>query len=249
MEETLTFKGLVKTIKKRLWLIMLITLIFGLLSAVVSYFILTPTYQLKTQLLVNQTSSEQQLYETNEVQTNIQLINTYNVVIKSPAILEEVQQNLNLDRTIEDLDSQIQVTSAKDTQVVEIVVEDTEPHVAAKIANTTAEVFQEKITGLMNVDNVNILSPAVVKENIQPVKPSPLTNITLAIVLGLMIGTAVVFILDYLDNTIKTEDDIADSLGLPVIGVIASMNDLPDTAVKSTNATRSQKVRGETIGS
>lgn len=249
MEETLTFKGLVKTIKKRLWLIMLITLTFGLLSAVVSYFILTPTYQLKAQLLVNQTSSEQQLYETNEVQTNIQLINTYNVVIKSPAILEEVQQNLNLDRTIEDLDSQIQVTSAKDTQVVEIVVEDTEPHVAAKIANTTAEVFQEKITGLMNVDNVNILSPAVVKENIQPVKPSPLTNITLAIVLGLMIGTAVVFILDYLDNTIKTEDDIADSLGLPVIGVIASMNDLPDTAVKSTNATRSQKVRGETIGS
>jgi len=90
MEETISLKELFQTLKKRLSLIIIITAIATATSGIVSYFLLTPIYQSSTQILVNQTKNEEQLYNYNEVQTNLQLINTYNVVIKSPAILDKV---------------------------------------------------------------------------------------------------------------------------------------------------------------
>ncbi|TYR78844.1 capsular biosynthesis protein [Priestia megaterium] len=251
MEETINLKELFQTLKKRLWLIGLITMVAAIISAVVSFFVLTPIYESKTQILVNQAKSDQQLYNANEVQTNIQLINTYNVIIKSPAILDKVQTELNLDATIDELNEQIQVSSAKDSQVVEITVEDPSPHVAAKIANKTAEVFQTEISKIMNIDNVSILSKAEVKDDVSPVKPQPLLNVAIAIVVGLMIGVGVALLLEYLDNTLKTEQDIENILELPVIGVITNIKDVPKVTNtrRAESVTRSARTRGETFGS
>lgn len=95
MEETISLKELFLILKKRIVLIISIVLAAVMISGVVSYFILTPIYQSSTQILVNQAKEDQQ-YSTTEVQTNLQLINTYNVIIKSPAILDIVKQELNL---------------------------------------------------------------------------------------------------------------------------------------------------------
>ncbi|UYT84624.1 YveK family protein [Priestia megaterium] len=251
MEETISLKELFQTLKKRLWLIGLITIIAAIISAVISFFILTPIYQTQTQILVNQAKSDQQLYTGTEVQTNIQLINTYNVIIKSPAILDKVKKELDLDRTVDELNDQVTVSSAKDSQVVEITVQDQSPYVAAQIANKTAEVFQTEISKIMKIDNVSILSKAEVKENVSPVKPQPLLNIAVAIVIGLIVGTGLAFLLEYLDNTIKTEQDIEGILELPVIGAITNIKEVPKTtnvAARAPLNTRAPQ-RGETYGS
>ena len=57
-----------------------------------------------------------------------------------------------------------------------------------------------------------------------PVKPNKKLNIAIAVVLGLMIFTLLAFVLEYLDNTLKTPEDINKELGLPVLGVIPKMN-------------------------
>ncbi|GAB1772414.1 MULTISPECIES: YveK family protein [Priestia] len=251
MEETISLKELFQTLKKRLWLIGLIMIIAAIISAVVSFFILTPIYQSKTQILVNQAKSDQQLYTGTEVQTNIQLINTYNVIIKSPAILDKVKEELNLNRTVDELNNQITVSSAKDSQVVEITVEDESPYIAAQIANKTAEVFQTQVSKIMKIDNVSILSKAEVKANVSPVKPQPWINIAIAILVGLIIGIGLVFLLEYLDNTIKTEQDIETILELPVIGAITNIKEIPkatNVAARAPLNTRAQQ-RGETYGS
>ncbi|MEH6962210.1 Wzz/FepE/Etk N-terminal domain-containing protein [Priestia megaterium] len=251
MEETINIKELFQTLKKRVWLIALITIIAAIISAVISFFVITPVYETKTQILVNQAKSDQQLYNAAEVQTNIQLINTYNVIIKSPVILDEVKEKLNLDRSVEELNKQITVSSATDSQVVEIAVKDPSPHVAAQIANKTAEVFKTKVSKIMKVDNVSVLSKAEVKEDVSPVKPQPLLNIAIAIVVGLVIGVGIAFLLEYLDNTIKTEQDIEAILALPVIGAITNIKEVPKTtnvAARAPVNTRAPQ-RGETYGS
>ncbi|MBE5102890.1 YveK family protein [Priestia aryabhattai] len=250
MGETISIKELFQTLKKRIWLIALITIIAAIISAVISFFVLTPVYESKTQILVNQAKSDQQLYNATEVQTNIQLINTYNVIIKSPAILDKVKSELNLDRTVEDLNSQITVSSAKDSQVVEITVQDPSPQVAAQIANKTAEVFQTQISKIMKIDNVSVLSKAEVKGTVAPIKPQPLLNIAIAIVVGLMVGVGLAFLLEFLDNTLKTEQDIENILGLPVMGVITTIKDVPKvTNVQRPDLTARVPQRGETLGS
>lgn len=229
MEETISLQELFITLKKRLVLIIIVVIAAMSIAGVVSFFYLTPIYQASTQILVNQQKIEQQQFNSQDIQTNLQLINTYNVIIKSPVILTKVIENLDLDTTPAALTNQITVTNAQNSQVVTISVQDPESYKAVDIANTTAEVFQEEIKNLMNVDNVNILSPAVNTPNLSPVKPDPYLNIAIAAVIGLMVGVGIAFLLEYLDTTIKTEQDIEEVLNLPVLGLVSpiSEKDMP----------------------
>lgn len=221
MEDTISLKDLMRTLRKRFKLIVLMALAAALISGLFSFFILTPVYQASTQLLVNQAKTEQQLYNSDEMQANLQLINTYNVIIKSPAILEKVSENLNLDLTAEQLSSKITVANEQDSQVVNVMVEDDDQETAAQIANETASVFQKEILTIMNVDNVSILAPAEVQPTEVPIKPQPLLNIVIGLIFGLMAGIGLAFLLEHLDNTIKSEQDVERLLGLQVLGSIA----------------------------
>lgn len=225
MEETIDLRQLFGTLKKRLWLIALITIIAAMISGIVSFFVLTPVYQARTQILVNQESSEQQPLNAYTIQTNIQLISTYNEIITSPVILEDVVKKLNLNVTAKQLSGQVQVTNSQDSQVAHIVVQDTNAKRATDIANTTAAVFQEKISSIMSIDNVSILSKAELADSLNPIKPAPLKNIAIAIVVGLMLGVGLAFLLEYLDQNIKNEQDVERILQIPVIGVISEISD------------------------
>ncbi|WP_322551827.1 Wzz/FepE/Etk N-terminal domain-containing protein [Priestia megaterium] len=250
MEESINLRELFQVLRKRLWLIVLITIIAATVSAVISFFVLTPVYQSKTQILVNQAKNDEQLYYNQTVQTNVQLINTYNDIIKSPAILDKVIKELKLDSSAQSLSGQIQVTNAQDSQVAQIVVQDTSAKRATEIANTTASIFKKEIPEIMNVDNVSVLSKATLGESASPVKPQPLTNIAIAVVVGLMLGVGLSFLLEYFDNTLKTEQDIENLLELPVMGVITTIKDVPKaTNVQHPNVTARVPQRGETIGS
>ncbi|WP_170007332.1 YveK family protein [Bacillus fonticola] len=248
MEETISLQELFQTLKKRMRLILSITLIATIVSAIVSYFLLTPIYQSSTQLLVNQSNEEQTGYNTSQVQTNLQLINTYNVIIKSPAILDLVIEELGLNMTVNQLNEKITVQSATDSQVVNLSVQDEDPQVAANIANTTAEVFRTEIVDLMNVDNVSILAQAVVGENPAPIKPQPVLNIAIALVVGLMAGVGLAFLLEYLDNTVKTEQDIEKLLELPVLGVVTTISEQEVKKVVMERQEKQKKRRGERVG-
>jgi len=65
---------------------------------------------------------------------------------------------------------------------------------------------------------MNIASPALVPAN--PVKPNKKLNVAVALVLGLMVAMGLAFLLEFMDSTIKTPDDVEKHLGLPVIGSI-----------------------------
>lgn len=241
MEETISLQDLFKTLRKRASLIAFMTIIAITLSGIISFAFLTPIYQASTQILVNQTNQEQQSLNAQDIQTNLQLINTYNVIIKSAAILTKVNEELDLDMSVADLNQKITVNSEQNSQVVTISVQDESPAQAVKIANATASVFQEEIVILMNVDNVNVLAPAEIPEKPSPIKPNPKLNMAIAAVIGLMIGVGIAFLLDYLDTTMKNEEDIDEVLGLPVLGLISP---IPDEDLKNVNMGISKRRRG-----
>lgn len=223
MEETISLQELFQVLKKRIWMILSLMVLGIAAAGIISYFFMTPVYQADTQILVNKNESTMEVpqYTSQDIQTNLQLINTYNVIMKSPAILSIVIERLDLDTTPSALTNNITVNSAQDSQVINLTVQDTEHFRAVDIANTTAEVFQEEIVDLMNVNNVNILSPAVHNEDPSPIKPNPELNMAIAAVVGLMLGVGIAFLLEYLDTTMKTEQDIEEILDLPILGLIS----------------------------
>lgn len=246
MEETISLKELLETIRKRFLFIVLITITAVLVSGVVSYFFLTPIYQSSTQILVNQTNNNQNYYNSNEVQTNVQLINTYNVIIKSPAILEKVASNLNNGMTADQINKEITIASETNSQVINLTVQDPNANRAAQIANKTAEVFKSQIPSIMKVDNVSILAKATI--NPSPVKPKPTLNIAIALVVGLMAGIGIAFLLEYLDTTVKNEQDIEKLLELPILGTVGTISEAKlEEKVRRSHSKK--QVRGESIGS
>lgn len=248
MEETISLKEIYQVLKKRILLILAIIFGAALIAAVLSYFVITPTYESNSQFIVNQEQQDPNMqYSVNDVRMNVELINTYNQIIKSPAILDQVVEELNLPYSSSVLSDKIEVNSAEQSQVVTVTTTDENPQLAVDIANTTVEVFQSEIPDIMNVDNVSILAEAELSENPTPVAPNPLLNIAIAIVLGAMVGVGLAFLLEYLDNTITTEDDVEKHLGLPVLGVISQIKESDIRAGQVTFQPNQQR-RGEFHG-
>ncbi|WP_026672867.1 YveK family protein [Alkalihalobacterium bogoriense] len=223
MEETISLQEIFSTLRRRIKLIILLPILAILVSGLISYFVLTPVYESSTQLLVNQTQQDQNINST-DIRANLDLINTYNVIIKSPVILEKVIAEANLTETVGQANNRITVGSEGNSQVVRITVQHEQPEIAVQIANTVADVFQREIVTIMSVDNVNILSPAQLSANPSPVAPKPTLNMAIAFVVGLMIAVGIAFLLEYLDTTVKDEQDIEKLLELPILGVVPNMD-------------------------
>lgn len=242
MEETISLQDIFKTLKKRAALIFSLTIFAGIVAAIVSYFLLTPIYQANTQVLVNQKKEDMtQQMTSQDIQSNLQLINTYNEIIKSPAILSIVVENLDLPLTPGQLASKISVTNANNSQVLNVSVQDENYNVAADMANQVVEVFKEEVPKLMNIDNVNILAPAQYSDNPTPIKPNKMLNVAIALVIGLMVGVGLAFLLEYLDTTVKTEQDVEEIIGLPIIGVISIINPEEMRKEEARRASRHRK--------
>ena len=219
MEETIDLREYFGIIKKRFWIIALITIVAMVVSGVISFFVLSPVYESKSTLIVNTEKNEEtQMITGDQFSVTQKLAVTYGEIIKSRAVLESVISNLKLDSEYEDLVEQITVSPVKDTQIISISVQDTNPKKARDIANEIPKVFEKEVKRITKANDIQVIDKAILPEN--PIKPNKMMNVAIAAVLGMMIGLFVVFLLEYLDNKIKTPQDVEKHLDLPILGVI-----------------------------
>ncbi|SFJ06353.1 YveK family protein [Thermoflavimicrobium dichotomicum] len=175
---------------KYFWVIFLITTSTTVLSGIVSFYI-TPIYQAETELMVNMNE-----ISSEDIETNLKLIETYNSIIKSAYIMEAVAQKLQLENDISELAKQVHVQPAsKASQVFSIVVENPDQKTAALIANTVAAIFQNEITNIFDVKSAHILTPAKIEDHPSPVKPNKFLYIVAGFLIGLVISTFTVLLL------------------------------------------------------
>jgi len=223
--EEISLKEVLFILKKRIKLILSLFLIAVLLSSIISIFVLDKEYQANTTLMVGRPKDyvSDANIQYNELLLNQKLVSTYGELIKTRAVAEEVINNLNLDLSYEQYKEKVNVSLVKDTELIQIIVKDNDPSVARIITDETANVFMDKVQEIMKVDNVHVIDKAEIPT--QPVSPNVILNIAVAAVLGLMIGVFLSFLLEFLDNTIKTPEDVEKYLNLPVLGSIPKVED------------------------
>ena len=219
MEETIDLREYFGIIKKRFWIIALITVIAAVVSGIISFFMLKPVYEAKSTLIVNTEKNEEtQMITGDQFNVTQKLAVTYGEIIKSRAVLEDVIKNLKLDNEYEDLVKNVTVSPVKDTQIISISVQDTNKQKARDIANEIPKVFTKEAKRITKANDIQVIDKAILPQS--PIKPNKMMNITIAAALGAMIGLFVVFLIEYLDNKLKTPQDIEKHLGLSVLGVV-----------------------------
>ncbi|MGG6841324.1 UNVERIFIED_CONTAM: Wzz/FepE/Etk N-terminal domain-containing protein [Mammaliicoccus sciuri] len=217
MEETIDLSKLFTILKKNMKYLIILPIVFLVLSMVITFIFMTPKYSSSTQVLVNQKEIDNQMM-AQQVQSNLQLVNTYSEIIKSPRILDKVSKNLKGKYSSEEITGMLTVSNQAESQILNIAVENESREAASKVANEIANVFSKDVSKIMNVDNVSILSKADTKGN--QISPKPLINAVVGIFLGLIVALIIIFLKEMLDKRIKTEEDVEEILGLPVLGVI-----------------------------
>ncbi|MDK2562262.1 Wzz/FepE/Etk N-terminal domain-containing protein [Romboutsia sedimentorum] len=223
MDENIDIKEYFQIIKKRLWIIFLITSIAIITSTVISFFVLSPVYETNTTLLVNSDKPPGiDIITTDQINVSEKLAITYGEIIKSKSVLEEVANTLGLKGGYKEVAQKINVLSVKETQIILISVQDTNPQRATKIANAIPKVFTKEVKRITKANSVQVIDKAILPT--QPIKPNKVMNVAISAMLGIMISLFVVFLLEYLDNKVKLPQDIEKHLELPLLGVVPNEN-------------------------
>lgn len=222
--EEISLQELFGIIKKRLWMIILLTVISVVLAGVLSYFVLKPEYETFTTLMLGK-SKDHQLesgIDYDDLLLNQRLVRTYGELVKSRDVSDKVIEDLDLDIDFKTFSDKVSVKLVDDTEIIKIEVKDKDPVMAARIANETATIFMDSVTRFMNVENVQVIDKAQAPEG--PVKPRPTLNMAIAGVLGIMVGVFITFLLEFLDNTIKGPGDVEKYLEISNIGSIPKVD-------------------------
>ncbi|MDN2452999.1 Wzz/FepE/Etk N-terminal domain-containing protein [Lactobacillus sp. UCMA15818] len=221
-ETVIDLRRLFVLLKKNYLGIILWGVLGAIVAMLVSFILMTPKYSASIDLLVNQKASNQSL-QYNVQQADLQAINTYKDVIQKPVILapvvKELRQKDNYSGSVESLEKLVAISNETNSQVVTVTVTDTNAYTAADLANTIGKVFSQKIKKMMKVDNVTVVTKATADTD--PVSPNKKLNLLIGIVVGLLIGVAIVVIKDLLDTTVRDEKFLVEELGLTSLGAIS----------------------------
>lgn len=213
----LDLRDVLHVLRRRLLLIVLLPVLAAVAAGLVTEFLLTPVYQASTTLWVIKAGAAPISY--NDLLLSRNLTKTYAEVARSRAVMAEVIDRLGLGGvTAEDLQEKLTVTAVRDTELLSFTVEDSDPALAALLADAIATAFIGQIHVFMKVENVVVVDPAQVPA--EPVRPRMALNLTAAFALGVMLAVGMALLLEHLDTSMNTPEDVRRHVGLPVLAAI-----------------------------
>ncbi|WP_083676174.1 Wzz/FepE/Etk N-terminal domain-containing protein [Paenibacillus sp. FSL H8-0548] len=230
MVKEINLKALYVTIRKRVWMVLLITISLTILAGLYNSRPETPMYSSSARVIIATTAD---------------MMGTVRVLFREPIVMNEVIEALQLNRSAAQLRSQFRVDSVDGTLVTVISVVDSDSKLAADIVNTAVDAYKKAAAQILGITNIQVLTTA--QENPNSINEKSNTIVFVGFILGLILSLAFIFLLDSLDDSIKSDRQIEDVLGLTVLGDVSQMK--KKDYARHLKKQKSILVRGETIGS
>ena len=214
-----------RVLRKR-WILIIIFILAGLGCGASASILATPLYQASTLVFVSVqgTGGVNDLAQGNSFVQ--QQVKSYADAVNTPAVLNSVISQLNLKETPAKLALSVTATAPLDTVNIEIDVADSSPQRAADIANAVTSSFRQVIARINQPSNggpspisASVLRPATVP--LTPTSPNTKLNLALGVLIGLVLGLGIAVLAEVLDTRIRTERNVREVTGAPIIGGIA----------------------------
>lgn len=227
-ENTISLQEIAYALKKRWKLIVLITIAATLVSAILSFFVIKPQYEAKTKLFIGkQETQETNAYNNSDVMMYQQLMKTYAELVKTSDLVTKAVKSADLNynqNEIKEILNNLTANPSADTQILDLSFKGGNPKEVLKVTESITNEFILESKELIPNGNVQVIQKPQLPE--YPISPNKKLNILIAFVLGLMLGVGVVLLLEYLDNTFKSREELEKTLDLPIIGAIPDYNNM-----------------------
>jgi len=223
-ETTIDLGEIFAILLDKIWIILLVGALVGIFAFSISRFILVKKYTTSTQILVmnetpkNSTTGTSDSVSVSDLQSSTYLTKDYMIMVKSKPVMKAVIEELGLDLTYSQLADKISVSSPEETRILTITVEDTNPEMAKKIADSVREAAITHIQSIIGVDTVKAIDGeigAVVPTS--PSSPNWKRNTIIGFLMGVFIACLVVILSFVLDDTLRTQDDVENKIGVSVL--------------------------------
>lgn len=209
-------KEIVLLLARHIISIAAVTAAGGLAAGLISIYCLTPMYTSTSQIYI--LTNQGTVVSLSDLQMGSSLANDYEELIRSRPVVEEVAERLKLDMKYEELLSYLSVANKDNTRIIRITVTYQDPVMAKELADTFAEVSQKRISEIMDLDEPNIVENAVAAEHQS--SPNNRRNAIIGAILGMAAAAGIIILRYYLDDTIKTADDVEKYLGLNTLAAV-----------------------------
>ena len=208
---------------QRLWVVIIIMLLSGMLLFSYATFFITPLYESSVLMYVNNSSfsvgATSFSISSSEISAAKSLVETYQVILKTRMTLDDVIDLGQLDYSFETLCEMIETEAVNDTEVFSVTVKSADPYEAERIANTIATVLPEKINDVVEGSSVRIVDYAVVAS--KKVSPSVPKYTIIGMMLGAMVSCLAIAIIEITDNQIRSEDYLLETYPeIPLLSVV-----------------------------
>lgn len=232
----------IRILKKRIWLLVLLPLLFGLISYVVSAYFITEIYEADSTIYVvtNRSVAENNASMgitnadvMNDLRLGDLLVDDVRVLMKQRTLLTEVINSLGYQEqlTPQALAKMIDVNIEQNSRVLRVKLKNSDPKLAVILVDRVTSVLQKEVGELIPLRNIHILDKGQLPTS--PISPRVPMNVAIALILGLLVAVGISLLLEYLDNTLKTVEDVEKYLNLPVLAVVPLIEEQKTQAVRS----------------
>ena len=207
---------------KRAVLIVVVVLLSMVAAGLYTKFMITPQYQSTTSIYVLARQNEGTV-TSSDLTASTLLTNDYVELIKTRTVAESVVNSLQLDIKPSELLKKITVSTASNARIIYIKVLDPDPIMAQRIANAVRIAAGRQITDVMNTEAVNVVDSASLPDT--KYSPSTTRNCIIGGLLGGVAIVAYILINYFLNDTVKTAEDVEKYLGMSTLGTIPLLED------------------------
>ena len=212
-----------KLLLKKVWLIVLLSAIFGSGAYVYSKLFIEPKYSSSIELYVNNTpvNNNEGIITPSDLTVAQSLVKTYMTILKTDDTYIRLRDNLEIDVSLGELKSMISTSGIADTEIFKVTVTADDPVKAQIVAAGIAEVLPERIEEIIDGSSMRVVNNATINTN--PVSPNVAKNTIFGAGIGFVIACALIFVMAMLDDVIHSEDYVVETYNLPVLAKIPDL--------------------------
>ena len=157
---------------KKIGILLLCTIIGAGVTGVYTKLFVTPQYQSSAMIYIYGSTAS---FNSSKLTLSSELTEDYTTLAKSREVMEGVIDKMGFDCTTQELASAISVSHDENSSILMMTATNSDPKVAADIANSVADETAERISEVMNIDKPSTVEDAVVSSS--PVSPNLLKNV------------------------------------------------------------------------